>query len=218
MTEIDKTRKEHENRVKVLHQYFYRFPCHKPITENALKVIKEMDFNPNVVNESSFDHRLERRDDLKDLFLFFKDCLITVKEDLYMECDELKITQAWANKSSVSQSHHWHNHPNSFLSAVFYLTDSPMPTTFAIGDIWSPQKNFTGNLDLNIRTRMTPIFHREEAVAGNLILFPSVIDHFVEPLHDHMEDRYTISFNTFPEGTIGSYASLSGLTIKVENS
>lgn len=218
MEHLDKKEKAHPNRFEVLPQYFYRFLCDKSTTEKSLDILKKMDYHPNIKNETSFDHRLERNEELKDLFIFFEYCLNEIKDDLYMECDKLKITQAWANKSTENQNHHWHNHPNSFLSAVFYLTDSPMPTTFAIGDIWSPQKNFSGNLDLNVRSQVAPIYHKEDTVAGNLILFPSVVDHCVDSLHEGMEDRYTISFNTFPEGTIGSYGSLAGLTIKVDNS
>ena len=191
MYELDKNKKDHPNRVGVLNQYFYRFKCNEDLTKDSFKLIKEMDYNPNKGNETSFEHRLERS-------------------------DKLKIIQAWANRSAAGQHHHWHNHPNSFLSAVFYLTDSPMPTTFAIGDIWSPQKNFSGNLDLNVRSHIAPIYHKEETVAGNLILFPSVVDHCVDSLQEGMEDRYTISFNTFPVGTIGSYSSLAGLTIEVD--
>lgn len=216
MYELDKNKKDHPNRVGVLNQYFYRFKCNEDLTKDSFKLIKEMDYNPNKGNETSFEHRLERNEKLKDLFGWFECCLGEVKDDLAMECDKLKIIQAWANRSAAGQHHHWHNHPNSFLSAVFYLTDSPMPTTFAIGDIWSPQKNFSGNLDLNVRSHIAPIYHKEETVAGNLILFPSVVDHCVDSLQEGMEDRYTISFNTFPVGTIGSYSSLAGLTIEVD--
>ena len=216
MHELDKSQKAHPNRVGVLNQYFYRFNCNEKLTKDSFSVLKEMDYTQNQGNQTSLEHRLERNKKLKNLFDFFEGCLGEVKDDLLMECDELKITQAWANKSTAGQNHHWHNHPNSFLSAVFYLTDSPTPTTFAIGDIWSPQKNYTGNLDLNIRTQVAPIYHKEETVAGNLILFPSVVDHCVDSLQEGMEDRYTISFNTFPVGTIGSHSTLAGLTINVD--
>ena len=105
------------NRFEVLPQYFYRFLCDKSTTEKSLDILKKMDYHPNIKNETSFDHRLERNEELKDLFIFFEYCLNEIKDDLYMECDKLKITQAWANKSTENQNHHWHNHPNSFLSA-----------------------------------------------------------------------------------------------------
>lgn len=204
------------NRVEVLPQFFYRYKCPDEILNAIRPVVEAMDYSPNQENSVSIDHHLEKDIVFRDFFNWVNECLFDMRGNLFLECDRIKVTQAWANKSQPGQSHHWHSHPNSYASGVFYLTPSPVGTMFAIGDIWSPKKNFTGNLDLSIRGEKNPITHIEPSVPGTLVLFPSVVDHCVGTLPDDCEDRYTISFNTFPEGVIGSYSSLAGLKISVE--
>ncbi len=212
---LDKNVTGHPNRISVMPQQFYKFTCSEDILTAAQENIFNLPYSPNTSNQTSLDHRLERSPALEPLFNWFSDCLGELKNDLLMECDRIKITQAWSNKTSPGQSHHWHSHPNSFVSGVFYLTTSQAGTRFAIGDIWSPKKNFSGNLDLNTRSDVAPITHVEPAVAGTLVLFPSVVDHCVAPDPDEKDDRFTMSFNTFPEGVIGTYSTLAGLTITV---
>lgn len=207
------------NKIDVLPQYIYKFQCSDEIASNSLDWIRNnIEYRPNTHNQTSINNRIHKEKPLSDLNKFFKECLIELKRERKIECDEIAITQSWINKTQGGAGHHWHNHPNSFLSAIFYLNDSNANTIFAIGDMWNSRKNFTGNLDLNTRNTEigAHILHEEPSKAGKLIIFPSVLDHSVSILNQEDDDRFSISFNTFPSGVIGSILGLAGMKIEVK--
>ena len=53
-----------------------------------------------------------------------------------------------------------------------------------------------------------------EAITGRLILFPSSLTHMV-PTVEGEDVRVSLSFNTFPAGTVGEEMDLTGLKLEV---
>lgn len=204
--------------IDVLAQKFFKFQCDPDLTEKSLAFLKELEYRGNTANQTSVNNRLGRKEEMKELHQWFQQCLNKTQKEMQWECDKLQITQSWANKTGNQEHHHWHHHPNSFASAVFYLNNSECKTVFAIGNIWDFNKNFTGNLNLQPRGqgRGRAVVHEEPTVAGTLLIFPSVVEHSVTPNMEEENERYSISFNTFPVGMIGSLGSLSGLNIQVD--
>jgi uncharacterized protein (TIGR02466 family) len=117
------------------------------------------------------------------------------------------ITQSWLNYTQKGQKHHLHNHPNSFLSGVLYISA-------AEDDRISFDKLKYEQI------RITPEVHNEwnsdvtwfKVTPGQLILFPSDVRHLVEAKKsDHL--RVSMAFNTFIRGTIGKQVSLTELKL-----
>ena len=118
-----------------------------------------------------------------------------------------KFTQSWINFSEANQGHHYHTHPNSFISGVFYVqSDKAAPINF----------HNVNPILLEIATKEhTPFtngvrsFPSEEKI---LYLFPSYLPHSV-PSNTSEQTRISISFNTFIMGTIGEKRGLTELEL-----
>ena len=92
----------------------------------------------------------------------------------------------------IKTHHHW----PSALSWTYYLKTSPNTEPFV----------FVG------QEKEYPIYPEE----GDLIIFPSQLYHSVD---DHMkegDDRYTLSFNSFPSGKNGSFGGKVGMEIDIK--
>jgi uncharacterized protein (TIGR02466 family) len=118
------------------------------------------------------------------------------------------ITQSWSNYTKENQFHHSHEHPNSFISGVLYISANeahdkitfqkkgyqqikPVPTEWN----WY-------NSDSWFYTVKT----------GMVILFPSGTTHMVENKGGD-NTRISLAFNTFFKGTMGENAQLTELIL-----
>jgi hypothetical protein len=102
-----------------------------------------------------------------------------------------EITNTWFIINSSCDYNSSHNHPQSDLSGVLYVTDSDAPIEFEHPQYFQQYtllKNITGLDDYTHQVyRITP-------KAGKLLLFPSSLRHRV--LHNNStDDRISISFN-----------------------
>ena len=107
------------------------------------------------------------------------------------------------------QYHPLHNHPNSVLSGVLFLSGGgklPPIRFHRFNPLFPLELNFTELNDFNATCRWF------EPVYGQLILFPSSLLHDVTP-NKTDSTRITLSFNTFVRGEIGNAGALTSLTI-----
>lgn len=95
---------------------------------------------------------------------------------------------------------------NSIISGIFYVTNSNANTWFSTPNIWT---TFNGenydNLKLNYDISKNRIIHKQQTIRGDLIIFPSSLYHSVDEHLIAEQDRYSMSFNTFPSGKIGNF-------------
>lgn len=107
-------------------------------------------------------------------------------EDFYLTC-------MWANVHKCFSKHHIHNHPNSFLSGVYYI-DTPEGS----GDIFFKDPR-SGNQILVPDYTQTPEFMFNEVrfpvSKGKLILFPSYLEHGTHLGDTYNGHRISVSFN-----------------------
>jgi len=177
----------------------YDFNCEKSLVDKTLYSIKNIEYRNNDFNKISIG-RLNDLDEFKDLHEWFQKCVDTVFLDLNLPktFKNIKIIESWANKSVRSESHHMHHHPNSYLSAIFYLTSNSSGfTKFVTDNMWYNDEHlFSSHFDTDYFEKDNIFTQKPEA--GKLLIFPSRLHHYVEP---NMGDdsRYTISFNAYPE-------------------
>jgi len=149
-------------------------------------------------------------DELQALEEWITDCLKQVCKEEGYEFD-LTITQSWFNKSEKGATHHAHFHLNSFLSGIFYVTESNASTWMNTKSIWpEPGKNFPSLQGETTQTLASPL----PTEPGWLLIFPSHLVHSVDA-HEGEKPRYTLSFNTFPVGSFGDAAMLTELKTDV---
>lgn len=120
---------------------------------------------------------------------------------------KLRITQSWANKNPKNTGHHKHNHSNSIVSGVFYISPNPAPILF------EQTLNSPFRVDSNKSTPFNTESYKVNCSKNMLVLFPSHLQHYVET-NQTDEERISIAFNTFYTGTFGQEKSLTFLEIK----
>ena len=111
---------------------------------------------------------------------------------------ELKLTQSWINFNHTGTSHATHNHNNSIVSGIIYVSEDPPPVVFY---------NTIQERDMvpTIK-KQTPYNSRTyylNAQKDMLVLFPSFIPHAVV-VNDNSNTRVSLAFNTFYTGVIGA--------------
>jgi uncharacterized protein (TIGR02466 family) len=149
--------------------------------------------------------------ELADLKEFILSSLNKYFEEIIVPKYEVRpiITQSWANFNFNGSYHHRHNHPNSYLSGVYYVDTNesdnivfhrPAPSSITI----KPKKY---NL-YNSQAVWVP------AMKNHLIIFPSWLDHEVETISDN-HSRISLSFNSFLSGKLDEdHSNLSLNTVE----
>ena len=164
----------------------------------------------NMGNTSSVNESLLKDKKLKILLNWIHSALEDYVDKIYCpkESITLNITQSWVNICRKGEYHHLHSHPNSLVSGVYYVQSSK-----------NDKINFADNSHsmLDIIPREYNIFNSRDwwmpAMQDTLVLFPSSLFHQVNSVEERDRDRVSLSFNTFPTGTLGSSANLSELEL-----
>jgi uncharacterized protein (TIGR02466 family) len=112
--------------------------------------------------------------------------------------NKIYITQSWLNITTENQSHHNHEHPNSYISGVFYFNTgaedkikflSPVKYTQIQPKTLKLTEDNSGSWVIPVDT-------------GLLIMFPSRLEHSVLNKKQNNQ-RISMAFNTFIKGDLG---------------
>ena len=137
---------------------------------------------------------------------------IYVKEILDPEEElDFYITQSWLNVVEPGGSIHKHLHENSIISGAYYVS------TVENDRIVFDDPNEFRKAAINIEPKEYHLFNSSTwffPINNNLLLlFPSWLEHAVEPNEKVTTDRISISFNTFMIGTIGKKDDLNVINL-----
>jgi len=116
------------------------------------------------------------------------------------------ITQSWLNYTEPNEAHHKHNHPNSCISGVLYISANKAydKITFEHGRYDQIKLSSTEWNVFNSETCSFPI------ESGEVIMFPSRLIHLVKPTKGK-DTRISLSFNVFVKGNLGIASELTEL-------
>ena len=186
----------------------------RKLTKEELKIINEYqkETYKNDGNITSNDNYVLENKTLKNLK---KDLHTKVMEyfDKVICTDNLitpYITQSWINYTQSDQFHHQHNHPNSYISGVFYISADK-----EVDSITFYKLNPDDRIKLHI-TKHNPFNStnlRFPVETGNVFLFPSRLIHGVDRKKG-TNTRISLSFNVFFKGTIGNKKNLTELVLE----
>ena len=162
---------------------------------------------------------------LSEIRYFIEESIRTYVETViiggkYDEYDfDFRITQSWLNKTLRNgDGHHIHNHPNSFISGVFYVRVKPDVDYIVFS---RPNQQFF-QFPIKEYNTFNSYQWSVGVSEGQLLLFPSTLIHEVKPPKvsnmissddDAYADRISLSFNVFPTGRIGDSINLNELRI-----
>ena len=163
------------------------------------------DLQVQSVNSHIFDTKLYNLKEFceQHIKMYVKE-IINPKEEL-----DFYITQSWLNLTRPGGSHRMHVHGNSIISGVYYIA-----TVEDDGILfYDPNMKVKRFLDFAKKSDPFPCQSFEKVNTGDLIIFPSWLDHGVQPNPKATTNRISLSFNTFARGTFGNHLSLDELTL-----
>ena len=159
-------------------------------------------------NRQSEDTFLLDKPELANVRAFIEAKLHKFVTEIMASTDKLVITQSWLNKNKKGESHHEHVHPNSMVSGVWYpqIHESLPPIQFRSKHQRDVSLQTEKYNTFNSATFMLPMKR------GELILFPSNLTHSV-PINLTDQERISLSFNSWPKGSMGDERSLTYLPL-----
>ena len=179
---------------------------------------KELTF----VEKSKLDHyKNDGNITSNDNYILNQKVFSSLKEDLYLRVQDYfnkvlsttdavtpYITQSWLNYTETNQYHHKHEHPNSFVSGVFYVNCHEQfdKIKFFRNDYQTIKPEIK---DWNLYNSESWWF---TVKTGDIILFPSSLTHMVETKEGD-NTRISLAFNVFIKGTIGNNKNLTELIL-----
>ena len=176
----------------------FSFKAPDGMNADVKEAVKKLEYrNYNAEYGVGTSSSILKHPDFFYLHEWFQCCIDTLHIDNGWNCDRIVINKSWVNRSDAGTGHHHapHRHPMSFLSAIYYLTEGPA-TQFI--DPLSQREWAQLHLDGAPITDSTQFIHPRP---GGLFIFPSYMIHASEPNFE-TTDRYSIAFNTFPQGNI----------------
>jgi len=150
---------------------------------------------------------------LKNIKQFCEEHIKTYVEQVIYPKEELDfyITQSWLNITKPGEFHHDHSHPNSIISGVFYIsTEEDDKITFNDSDKVKKLIAFEPK-EYNIWNSSVWTF---SVNTNELILFPSWLEHMVQPNEKATVDRISLSFNIFAKGVFGERGGQTELILE----
>jgi len=199
------------------------FPCPVYITkrdtnlspkeEKEIRKIVKEGMHKNTGNSDSINSNIFNGK-LKKIKQFCEQHIKTYVEQSINPKEELDfyITQSWLNITKPGEFHHVHSHQNSIISGVFYIsTEEDDKITFTDPNFKIKELIKFELEDFNLFNSTNWFF---PSITNELILFPSWLEHRVEPNEKATTDRISIAFNTFVRGTLGRRKELTELILK----
>jgi uncharacterized protein (TIGR02466 family) len=187
-----------------------RFNYEGELSESDLEFIVGCERKGNLGNTTSKDRLILDNPRFKNLKEFIQSSLDEYLDEVYKpDFDvKLRITQSWFNYTEPGQFHHKHSHPNSFLSAVFYISSDPSNDRIYFHNQQYKQ--------IQLKPREWNMFNSESwwlpVGTNDLIVFPSGFTHSVE-VKESTGTRISLALNTFPVGYVGDDDALTGLRL-----
>ena len=98
---------------------FYEFEANESLVDLVLEDVKQLKFIENELTNITPDEYYH-----PELFDFFDQCLLEIRDKFLVPSLELPIISCWVNKAHRFNRHYEHNHSNSFISGIFYVLSS----------------------------------------------------------------------------------------------
>lgn len=130
---------------------------------------------------------------------------------VYTICDvtqqtEFMLTTSWLNKMNTGSDIELHNHANALVSGVYYPDVGPTSNPITFKKNRQHLNTFPEHVRPNTNENWSQYTVGSWTVqprTGDCLIFPSHLEHEVAKSLDK-QDRYSLAFNYFPTGTVGT--------------
>ena len=192
---------------------FFRTNIGHAISDEQIDYLKNLKMRQNKSNLISDNLYIFEEPELKSIKDAVQEALDVYAEEVMGITQKLFVTQSWTLVNNPNVGMHGHSHSNSLISGSLYYCELPQP----VASMFFDRHNTYQQLQLNPEQEKQNIFNTPLNVVtpetGEVILFSSGIQHFVEP-NTSNQPRYSIAFNTFIKGKLGEFRDVSELTLK----
>jgi len=187
---------------------FFRGNIGHAISDEQVAYIKELKMRNNVHNLISENLYIFEEPELKSIKLAVQEALDIFANQVMGISNKLYVTQSWSliNKPGVAM--HAHSHSNSVVSGSLYFCDMAQPTAgmlFERHAIYQRLQMYPEKGKVNLYNTTKNLLIPKK---NDLFLFGSELLHLVQENLSH-QDRYSIAFNTFIKGRLGSDLDVS---------
>lgn len=192
---------------------FFRTNISDAISDEQIDYLKNLKMRKNKSNLISDNLYIFEEPELKSIKDAVQEALDVYAQEVMGITQTLFVTQSWTLVNNPNVGMHGHSHSNSLISGSLYYCELPQP----VASMFFDRHNTYQQLQLNPEQEKQNIFNTPlnfvKPETGEVILFSSGIQHFVEP-NTSNQPRYSIAFNTFIKGKLGEFRDVSELTLK----
>ena len=201
----------------IIHQLFpepvYFSNLDRALTKTELKTIaqyKEKTTN-NQGNVRTKDSHILEHKTFKNLKKDLNKKIINYFNEVICSSNSIipHITQSWINYTKENQFHPKHNHSNSLVSGIFYVSADKKVDSITFSKVYQDDRIRLNIAKYNIFNASSCTFPVE---TGDILLFKSSLPHAVD-IKKGTNIRISLSFNVFLKGTIGNKEELTELVI-----
>ncbi len=182
------------------------------ISDKQIAFIKNLKMLKNQANLISENLYIFEEPELKSIKTAVQEALNLYAKEVMGIRQKLVVTQSWALLNHTNIGMHGHSHSNSVISGSLYYTDMPKPSAKMIFDRHNTYQLLQLNPEDNRQNLYNAPLNSIEPEANELLLFSSSLQHHVEA-NTSSQPRYSIAFNTFVRGKIGSFRDVSELNL-----
>jgi hypothetical protein len=182
------------------------------ISKEQIVFIKDLKMVTNRDNLISENLYIFQEPELDSIKVAVQDALDIYASKVMGITQKLYVTQSWSLVNHPGAGMHTHSHSNSVISGSLYYCDLPSPNSRMIFNKHSVYQQ----LELNPVADKRSVYNSPVNVViperDSVVLFPSDLNHLVES-NTATQPRYSIAFNCFIRGKLGSYRDVSELEL-----
>ncbi|MFT4630238.1 MAG: hypothetical protein ACI8PV_001357 [Dinoroseobacter sp.] len=164
---------------------------------------------PNLISENLY---LFEEPEMASIKTAVQEALDTYASEVLCIPQQLYVTQSWSIIDNPTIGMHGHSHSNSVVSGSLYYCELPEPNANMVFNRHRGYQQLELSPDHQKRNIYNTTANSVEPKQGEVILFSSGLQHLVEK-NKSAQPRYSIAFNSFIKGMLGSYRDISELTI-----
>jgi uncharacterized protein (TIGR02466 family) len=193
----------------------------------AIEVLKTLDMVPT--NGGHYPSHLKSSNSyclempgVSELRLYVESKISEYMKDVLSYAYPAQLTQSWINLNRKGDSTHLHAHPNSIVSAVFYM-DLPQDNGLIRFHKFKPTGGTTYYMEPAVDSdAASKNFYAYDWIdiqvtTGDLVIFPSYLAHSV-PDHQDDDNRWSLAMNAVPVMALGERDNLTELMLRATHS
>ena len=190
----------------------FRCDISSAISAEQISFIQNLEMVNNQANLISENLYLFDEPEMASIKAAVQEALDTYDSEVLCIPQQLYVTQSWSLINNPTIGMHGHSHSNSLVSGSLYYCELPEPNANMVFNRHRGYQQLELSPDRQKRNIYNTTANSVEPKQGEVILFSSGLQHLVEK-NKSAQPRYSIAFNSFIKGKLGSYRDVSELTI-----